>query len=1037
VAAFATSDILVSAAERSHAFVVTGRSTVDAAVRATRDFPREPRNSPAMVVRIDRAVLVYVLLRVLPRDQGDCEREAEMRIRVCVGLLAILSMTSSAARAQSVGATTGSLNGRVADASGGVLPGVTVTATSPALQGVRTTVTNEEGVYRIPGVSPGVYALQYELGGFGTVIREGINVGVGFTATVNVELKVASLQETVTVSGASPVVDVSSTRTATIFEAKQLESLPNARDFWAIMAQAPAVQLSRIDVGGSSAGTQTAYSAYDTKSDQHRPMVEGIVNTEGTSAAGFYYDYGAFDEVSVGTGTSSAEMPWPGIISQFVSKSGGNTYHGRLYSDYESPSVQSSNIDAAQIAAGLKGSASLPATELNRMHKYYDLNGDLGGFLQKDKVWWYGSLRQQDIQSVLPNFPVKPFETGLKNVSAKATYAINKNNKLIGYGMWGQKYQPNRLDTYLIAATAAIHNSADSTLLQQYWGHTYKGEWDSVLTDKMFFEVRGGQFGYDWPYHRNSNAPAFADTSTNVVSGGNQDGWWTNRRRDQAFATLSIFKDSWAGSHNFKIGGEFFDESTEYKRGEGGVGNVPGDVLHVLRNGAPAEVLLFQSPVDSLDGLRTFGAYITDTWRASGKLTLSLGARFDRYRSYLPAQTGPPTGAFNTAPQVAFAAIDNLLTWNLPAPRLGFTYDVMGNGRTVIKGNYAQYWWNPGTAVIAENLNNNPVDWYNRYNWTDKNSNGVFDLGEQGLLTASRGGAGSAILDPAGLNDTFTREAAAWLERELVPNVGVHAGFVWRRIAQLVQLNNANRPLSAFSVPTTILDPGPDGVLKTADDGASIPGFNLSAAALALPVLNELQNTGGHDDFYTLEMSASKRATGRWSMNGSFSYRWNLDNASSYFGNSLRALQDVATPNDLINTDGGRYTFTTWAFKINGSYEARYGVRITPSLRNQAGQPYGRTISAGTANGINYGTARMLTEAISTHRQDMITVFDVRVEKAFRIAAGRTLSVFADGYNLTNTNAATNINWSSGATFLTPSTIVPPRLARFGAKFDW
>jgi hypothetical protein len=1037
VAAFATSDILVSAAERSHAFVVTGRSTVDAAVRATRDFPREPRNSPAMVVRMDRAVLVYVLLRVLPRDQGDCEREAEMRIRVCVGLLAILSMTSSAARAQSVGATTGSLNGRVADASGGVLPGVTVTATSPALQGVRTTVTNEEGVYRIPGVSPGVYALQYELGGFGTVIREGINVGVGFTATVNVELKVASLQETVTVSGASPVVDVSSTRTATIFEAKQLESLPNARDFWAIMAQAPAVQLSRIDVGGSSAGTQTAYSAYDTKSDQHRPMVEGIVNTEGTSAAGFYYDYGAFDEVSVGTGTSSAEMPWPGIISQFVSKSGGNTYHGRLYSDYESPSVQSSNIDAAQIAAGLKGSASLPATELNRMHKYYDLNGDLGGFLQKDKVWWYGSLRQQDIQSVLPNFPVKPFETGLKNVSAKATYAINKNNKLIGYGMWGQKYQPNRLDTYLIAATAAIHNSADSTLLQQYWGHTYKGEWDSVLTDKMFFEVRGGQFGYDWPYHRNSNAPAFADTSTNVVSGGNQDGWWTNRRRDQAFATLSIFKDSWAGSHNFKIGGEFFDESTEYKRGEGGVGNVPGDVLHVLRNGAPAEVLLFQSPVDSLDGLRTFGAYITDTWRASGKLTLSLGARFDRYRSYLPAQTGPPTGAFNTAPQMAFAAIDNLLTWNLPAPRLGFTYDVMGNGRTVIKGNYAQYWWNPGTAVIAENLNNNPVDWYNRYNWTDKNSNGVFDLGEQGLLTASRGGAGSAILDPAGLNDTFTREAAAWLERELVPNVGVHAGFVWRRIAQLVQLNNANRPLSAFSVPTTILDPGPDGVLKTADDGASIPGFNLSAAALALPVLNELQNTGGHDDFYTLEMSASKRATGRWSMNGSFSYRWNLDNASSYFGNSLRALQDVATPNDLINTDGGRYTFTTWAFKINGSYEARYGVRITPSLRNQAGQPYGRTISAGTANGINYGTARILTEAISTHRQDMITVFDVRVEKAFRIAAGRTLSVFADGYNLTNTNAATNINWSSGATFLTPSTIVPPRLARFGAKFDW
>ena len=960
-----------------------------------------------------------------------------MKVRIGAWLLALLALTAGRATAQSVGATTGSLNGRIADASGGVLPGVTVTATSPALQGARATISNEEGAYRLPGLAPGVYSIQYELGGFGSIIREGINIGVGFTATINVELKVASLQETVTVSGASPVVDVSSTRTATIFEAKQLESLPNARDFWSIMAQAPAVQLTRIDVGGSSAGTQTGYSSYDTKSDQHRPMVEGIVNTEGTNAAGFYYDYGAFDEVSVGTGTSSAEMPWPGVISQFVSKSGGNTYHGRLYSDYESPNVQSTNIDAAQIAAGLKGSASLAPTELNRMFKYYDLNGDLGGFVKKDKMWWYASLRQQDIQSVLPNFPVKPFETGLKNVSAKATYTLNKNNKLIGYGMWGQKYQPNRLDTYLIGATSAIHNSADSTLIQQYWGHTYKGEWDSVISDKMFFEARGGQFGYDWPYRRNSNAPAFQDLNTNVVSGGNQDGWWTNRRRNQAFATLSIFKDGWAGSHNFKIGGELFDESTEYKRGDGGVGNVPGDVLHVLRNGVPSEVLLFQSPIDSFDGLRTLGLYITDTWRATSKLTLSLGLRFDRYRSYLPAQIGPPTSTFNTAPQVTFAANDNLLTWNLPAPRLGFTYDLTGTGHTVLKGNYASYWWNPGTAVIAENINNNPVDWYNRYNWTDKNGNGVWDQGEQGQLTASRGGVGSAILDPAGLNDTYTREAAAWVEHELVPNVGVHAGFVWRRIAQLVQLNNANRPFSAFTVPTTILDPGPDGVLKTADDGASIPGFNLSASALALPVLNQLQNTGGHDDFYTMELSASKRSIGHWSMSGSFSYRWNMDNSANYFGNALRGLQDVATPQDLINTDGGRYNFTTWAFKINGTYEAKYGVRVTPSIRNQSGQPYGRTISAAAANGINYGTARILTEDISTRRQDNITILDVRVEKAFKVGAGKNISAFMDGYNLTNSNAATNINWSSGATFLTPSTIIPPRLARFGVKFDF
>src|SRR5205814_828396 len=246
-------------------------------------------------------------------------------------------------------------------------------------QGVRNAVTEQEGSYRFPAVPPGEYKITYELAGFGTVVREGIRVGLGFTATVNVELGVASLTETVTVSGASPVVDITSTKTATNFDAKELASLPSARDFWAILAATPAVQMQRIDIGGSAAGTQTGYSTYDTKSDQQRPMGEGIVNTEGTNAAGFYYDYGSFDEVSVATGTNTAEMPWPGVMTQCIAKSGGNTYHGKIYSDYESERVQSRNIDAAQVGLGLKAGGGLTPSDLNRLHKYYDLNGDAGG----------------------------------------------------------------------------------------------------------------------------------------------------------------------------------------------------------------------------------------------------------------------------------------------------------------------------------------------------------------------------------------------------------------------------------------------------------------------------------------------------------------------------------------------------------------------------------------------------------------------------------------------------------------------------------
>ena len=168
-----------------------------------------------------------------------------------------------------------------------------------------------------------------------------MQVGLGFTATLNADMKVASLQETVTVTGASPVVDVTSTTSATSFGEERLAALPNARDFWTVLAAAPAIQLTRIDVAGSAAGTQTAYSAYDTKADQHRPMVEGIVNTEGTNAAGFYYDYGAIDEVSVNAGGNTAEMPWPGVWSNFIAKSGGNTYHGKIYADYQTKGIQS------------------------------------------------------------------------------------------------------------------------------------------------------------------------------------------------------------------------------------------------------------------------------------------------------------------------------------------------------------------------------------------------------------------------------------------------------------------------------------------------------------------------------------------------------------------------------------------------------------------------------------------------------------------------------------------------------------------------
>src|SRR5688572_12654838 len=298
--------------------------------------------------------------------------------------IAMLLALSSAAFAQGGGASsTGSISGEIKDAQGGVLPGVTVTATSPAQIGALTAVSNEAGIYRFPAVPPGEYRLSFELPGFQTNVRDGIRITLGFNAQVNVALNVASLQETVTVSGASPVIDTSATRIQTNYDQQMLTSIPNARDMWSLLATTPSVTLNRIDVGGSTAGTQTTYFSYGY-SGQNRPLIEGINTTEGTAAAGFYLDYGSFEEVFIGAAANSAEMPNPGVLTQFVGKSGGNTPSVSLYYDYENGDIQARNLEADQVIPS-PGATIRP--DGNRLSSYKNLNLGVGGPVIRDRMW--------------------------------------------------------------------------------------------------------------------------------------------------------------------------------------------------------------------------------------------------------------------------------------------------------------------------------------------------------------------------------------------------------------------------------------------------------------------------------------------------------------------------------------------------------------------------------------------------------------------------------------------------------------------------
>src|SRR4029078_9194319 len=417
-----------------------------------------------------------------------------------VAVLAACLLASTHAFAQGGGAsTTGSINGKVADTSQAVLPGVTVTVASPSLMGVQTAVTDGGGNYRFPALPPGTYTVTFELPGFNTLKRENIQISMGFTAAVNGELAVASLQAPVAVTGDSPVIDTSNTRVQQNFKLEQLQEIPNSRDLWSLLAVTPSVTMRRIDVGGNRAGTQTGYTAYGY-SGQNRVLVEGINTTEGTSGAGFYVDYGSFEEVFLGTIGQGAEMPTPGVQSQMLGKSGGNKFQGEIYQDYENNSMIGENIENNLPAKFAFSPTNTGAIRLhsNETQKYRDSNINVGGPIKKDKVWWYFSYRNQKTSVGQPNFigPIAGtfFDTKLGNPSGKTTYQINQNNKLIGYYQWGQKVQPNRLPQ-----SALNYTSLDSTLKQIAGSGMYKGEWNGTVNKNMYVEARYGVFGYYFP----------------------------------------------------------------------------------------------------------------------------------------------------------------------------------------------------------------------------------------------------------------------------------------------------------------------------------------------------------------------------------------------------------------------------------------------------------------------------------------------------------------------------------------------------------
>ena len=990
-------------------------------------------------------------------------------------VLALL-LASVSAFAQGGGAsTTGSINGKVEDSSAAVLPGVTVTAASASLMGVQTAVTDTGGNFRFPALPPGTYVVTFELPGFNTLKRENISIAMGFTATLNVQLQVASVQETVTVTGDSPVIDTSATRVQQNFKLEQLQEIPNSRDMWSLLAVTPSVQMARIDVGGNRAGTQTTYTAYGY-SGQNRVLVEGINTTEGTSGAGFYFDYGSFEEVFLGTIGQGAEMPTPGVQSQFLGKSGGNKFQGEIYKDFENNGMQSDNI-ASNLPSQYLLSATNPngiRDHSNEIQKYNDFNLNVGGPIQHDKVWWYFSYRYQATDVGQPNFigPISgtPFHTDLWNPSGKVTFQINQNNKLIGYYQWGQKSQPNRLPS-------STNNYTDlgSTYAQSSGSWVYKGEWNGTLSNNMFAEARYGVFGYYFPLVANTDttSPQIINQQLNQYFNGDQKEQ-TDRHRGQITGSLTYFKDAMGGTHNFKVGGEWLGETGYYGYTQVASGN---ERVTINTSGVPSTVAFYAPTATAIGGIQagpngdllsidkvtTFDSFVTDQYTV-GRATLNLGVRFDHYRVWTPEQTQLaytfPTGTSISAtsfPETTYA------TWNSFAPRLGVAYDLFGTGKTVIKANYGLYRFNPGVGVAA-NANVNQATKSITYSMKAAGANDpVYFTNSDGTKWTTNQLTGSALagaisVDP-NLKQPYSNQATFFVEQQVSEGIGAHFGFVLFDVYNQTGIMQGLRPASAYTVPFTVTDPGPDGSAATTADNQSLTFYGIPnslisgcsatvtspTATCAYPTNQVVQNAANNGKYKTIEFALNKRQSHNWSANIGAGYTWQHDfpgyNLNPGFPN---------TPNGPFD-----YDYTFYSVKATGTYQFPWGILSSVSYRFQSGQNYARQISvsapascACTFSAGIQGTSTTLTNTrvfatdYNAFRQDNISVLDARVEKTLNLFGTAKVRLFGDLYNITNQYAAETINSLTGLasgvpTFQTPTAILGPRTGRIGFRFIW
>lgn len=985
-----------------------------------------------------------------------------LRRLLCVAATFVLSTQPA------VGQTviSGAIAGVVTDATGAVLPGVTVEAASPALiEKVRTAVTDDRGLYRVVDLRPGTYTVTFTLPGFSTFRRDGLELTTAFTATVHAELRVGSVEETVTVTGESPVVDIQNVMQQKVFARDVVDQLPvggNVNLYSALVPGAVLATANRQDVGGNQGEQDQGFGIHGSRQADFVLMREGMVQNTlmGSGNRTYSPNPAATAEISVETSGMSAESETGGVQINMVPKAGGNTFSGAFYSTMGHKNLQSANVTDRLRARGVGAQPEI--------RKLFDVNLGVGGPIRKDSLWFFFAQRWFHTSSYLPgNYYNKRqgtlfYEPDLSRPafdddyygesSVRLTWQVSARHKLdLGYitqkncnCMWA-------IQNGLTAPEAAgAHNYNPNYVAQATWTHPVTNRLlidggGTAVVGNIQNRLTGGSYD-DYSVlelARNYRYGSRGSGLTAPLAWGNQQFKQGNQRVTVSYVT---------GSHSFKTG-LYALEALVRRRAR-----INHDVSYTFRDAIPQSVTYWATPYEREGRVRSLGLYAQDQWTIQG-LTLNMGLRFDSFDGWIP-ELHLPAGRW--VPARDFPRVENAPNWKDLSPRLGAAYDLFGTGKTAVKVFLGRYvaWQSTGGIVNDIAPANTSVNSATRA-WNDLNGDYVPQETELGPLSPANFGQprittryADDVTQGFG-NRGYNWQASASVQHGLRPGVALNVAYfrTWHG-SFLVTDNQA----------TTASDYNPFCI--TAPRDPRLPGgggheacglYNVTPAKFGQ--INNLVTQASHygrqtEVFNGIDVTINARFAEGGMVSGGLSTGGTVHDTCAF--NDLPHVQPqtvlgVAASTSIVTPKNAElcHVSTPWSsgtqVKLSAIYPLPWGLLPSVAVQSLPGVPITASYVA-TAAEIAPSLGRPLAGGVRSLELELIdprtrfenrfTQLDLRLARIFRVGQTRVQGMF-DVYNVLNSSPVLGLNTRYGAAWLNAQQVLAARMFKVGAQFNF